>query len=105
MYEVLTQVQYLIAQETLNPKVLDLVGQGIISIAILVIWFYTFKQSSKQQEEANNRYALLATENSNLIKQLFDLVKGDTKYKELIAGILGRLELNIQSNNRLIEKK
>ena len=104
MYEVLNQVQFILAQETLNPKIIDLIGQGIISAAILVIWFYTFKQSSKQQEDANKRYELLATENSNLIKQLFTIVQEDTKYKQLLAGILGRLEIKLESNNKLIER-
>ena len=104
LLQVLNQVSFILAQESLNPKVIDLIGQGIISVAILVIWFYTFKQSSKQQEEANKRYELLATENSNLIKQLFELVKQDTEYKQLIAGTLGRFETELKNNNKLIEK-
>ena len=84
----------ILAQETLNPKIVDLIGQGIISAAILVIWFYQFKQSNKQQEEANKRYELLSEQNSEITKESFVVIKEDIRYKELIAGYLSGIETN-----------
>jgi len=88
----------LIAQEALNPKVIDLVGQGIISAAILVIWYYTFKQSSKQIDESNKRYEELALQNKEVIERLFDYIKSDAEYKTLLTGVLTRLEIKIDQS-------
>ena len=91
-------------QETLNPKIVDLIGQGIISVAILIIWFYTFRQSSKQQDEASKRYEQLATQNSEMVKQLFEYIKVDTEYKSLLTGLLTRSDDKHDQMIKLLER-
>jgi len=91
-------------QETLNPKVVDLIGQGIISVAILVIWFYTFRQSSKQQDDANKRYEQLAIQNSEMVRKLFEYIKADTEYKSLLTGLLTRSDDKHDQMIKLLER-
>ena len=91
-------------QETLNPKVVDLIGQGIISVAILVIWFYTFRQSSKQQDEANKRYEQLAIQNTEMVTKLFDYIKADTEYKSLLVGLLTRSDDKHDQMLKILER-
>jgi len=95
----------LFLQEAINPKVVDLIGQGFISVAILVIWFYTFRQSSKQQDEGNKRYEQLAIQNTKIVGQLLDYIKADTEYKSLLTGLLTRSDDKHDQMIKLLERK
>lgn len=70
----------------LTPEVLKILANGGISLVVLVIWYITFRTSSKQYQD--------------LVERLFNQIEQDIKYKELLIGILTRLETKIDYNDR-----
>jgi hypothetical protein len=70
----------------LTPEVLKIIANGGISLVVLVIWYITFRTSSNQYQE--------------LVERLFKQIEQDTKYKELLTGILTRLETKIDYSDR-----
>lgn len=70
----------------LTPDLLKVLANGGIAIIIFVIWFVTYKTSSKQ-------YA-------DLVERLFKQIEQDLKYKELLIGILTRLETKYDIHDR-----
>lgn len=70
----------------LTPDLLKVLANGGIAIIIFVIWYVTFKTSNKQYIE--------------LVDRLFKMIEQDIKYKELLIGILTRLETKIDLQRR-----
>jgi len=67
----------------LTPDLLKVIANGGISIIIFIIWFVTYKTQTKQYTET--------------VERLFKQIEQDLKYKELLIGILTRLETKIDS--------
>jgi hypothetical protein len=53
-----------------------------------VIWYITVKNQNKQFKE-------ILQQGQDNVKQIFKLIEEDTKYKELLTGILTRLEIKL----------
>lgn len=70
----------------LTPDLLKVLANGGIAIIIFVIWYVTYKTQSKD-------YAAL-------VERLFKQVEQDLKYKELLIGILTRLETKMDIQER-----
>lgn len=70
----------------LTPDLLKVLANGGIAIIIFVIWFVTYKTQSKD-------YAAL-------VERLFKQIEQDLKYKELLIGILTRLETKMDIRER-----
>ncbi|QKJ99921.1 MAG: hypothetical protein HND40_10295 [Ignavibacteriota bacterium] len=70
----------------LTPDLLKVLANGGISIIIFVIWFVTYKTQSKQY--------------TDLVERLFKQIEQDLKYKELLIGILTRLETKVDLHDR-----
>lgn len=84
-----------VQMQQIQPELVNLIGQGFISAIVLIIWFYTFKQSTRQMEDANARFEQLATQNNDTLERLFEYMKNDNEYKGLLTGILSRLEVKL----------
>lgn len=65
--------------------ILQIVGQGGLSIIIFVIWYFTFKQGLKETKAAFDIHR-------GLSENLLQLLKDEQEYKIMLAGILTRLE-------------
>ena len=72
--------------ELLSPDLLKIIANGGIAMVVFVIWFVTFKTSNKQYVD--------------LVDRLFRMIEQDIKYKELLIGILTRLETKIDLQRR-----
>lgn len=70
----------------LSPEILKILANGGISLIVLVIWYITFKTTNKQYQD--------------VVERLFNQIEQDIKYKELLIGILTRLETKIDYNDR-----
>lgn len=70
----------------LSPDLLKIIANGGISVIIFVIWFVTYKTQTKQYVD--------------LVERLFNQIEQDLKYKELLIGILTRLETKIDLQGR-----
>lgn len=70
--------------EILNLDILKILADGGISLLVFIIWFFTFKEMTKQSRQ-----------NSQHIERLYHLVEQDAKYKEILTGILTKLEKEI----------
>ena len=70
----------------LNPALIDVIANGGIAVIVFVIWFVTYKTQSKQY--------------TDLVERLFNQIEQDLKYKELLIGILTRLETKIDMHER-----
>ena len=67
----------------LNTDLLNILANGGIAVIIFVIWFVTFKTQTKQY--------------TDLVERLFNQIEQDLKYKELLLGVLTRLETKIDA--------
>ena len=74
----------------LNSEILGLLASGGLQVAIFVIWLFTFKYFSKQNNET--------------MRKIFYNMEQDLKYKELLIGILSRLELKIDMLDKVRER-
>jgi hypothetical protein len=70
----------------LTPDLLKILANGGLSIIIFVIWFVTYKTQTKNY--------------SDLVERLFKQIEQDLKYKELLIGILTRLETKFDAYDR-----
>lgn len=70
----------------LSPDLLKILANGGIAVIIFVIWFVTYKTQTKQY--------------TDLVERLFRQVEQDLKYKELLIGILTRLETKLDITER-----
>lgn len=70
----------------ITPDLLKVLANGGLSVIIFVIWFVTYKTQTKQY--------------TDLVERLFNQIEQDLKYKELLIGILTRLETKIDSRKR-----
>lgn len=67
----------------LTTDMLKVLANGGLSIIIFVIWFVTYKTQSKQY--------------TDLVERLFKQIEQDLRYKELLIGILTRLETKVDT--------
>ncbi|MEJ5352448.1 MAG: hypothetical protein WHS65_12740 [Melioribacteraceae bacterium] len=70
----------------LSPDTLKILANGGLSLIVFIIWYVTYKTSNKQY--------------TDLVERLFKQIEQDLKYKELLIGILTRLETKIDLNER-----
>jgi hypothetical protein len=68
----------------LTSDLINVIAQGGISVIIFVIWYLTFKTTNKQYVD--------------IVERLFKQIEQDVKYKELLVGILTRLESKLDAN-------
>lgn len=66
-------------------SILQVIGQGGLSIIIFVIWYFTFTRANKTASEAFRKHEELSA-------ALLQLLKDEQEYKTMLAGILMRLE-------------
>jgi hypothetical protein len=93
-----------------DPKVilavLQIIGQGGLAIVVFVIWYFTFKQSVKQQRDrdeqikesmshANATTAEAFKKHVVLSESLLQLLKDEQDYKSTLTGILDRMEYRL----------
>lgn len=62
----------------LNSEIIKVLANGGTSVVIFIIWFITYKTINKQYSEH--------------VERLYKHIEEDVKYKELLVGILSRLE-------------
>ncbi len=65
--------------------ILQVIGQGGLSIIIFIIWYFTFTKANKTASEAFRKH-------EDLSAALLQLLKDEQDYKTMLAGILMRLE-------------
>jgi hypothetical protein len=66
-----------------NSDWLSILANGGISLIIFVIWYVTFKTINKQYID--------------LVERLFKQIEQDLQYKELLTGIMTKLETKIDA--------
>lgn len=71
-------------------KILANAGVGVI---IFVIWWVSTKNQNKQ-------FYKMLDQNRETLERFFGFMKEDNKYKELLSGILTRLETKIDFQNK-----
>lgn len=64
--------------ETLPPGWLSVIANGGIGIIMFVVWYFTFTKFFSRQDE--------------YLSKLLEILKQDNEYKQLLAGILTRVE-------------
>ncbi|MCC6550053.1 MAG: hypothetical protein IT279_08295 [Ignavibacteriaceae bacterium] len=67
--------------ELLSPELIKLVVNGGVTAVIFIIWYISFTRITRQNQEAMD----------HLIKLLHE----DIKYKEILTGLLNRVELKV----------
>ncbi len=67
--------------DVLTPDFIKIIASGGTTVVGFVIWYFTFKYFAKVQEDTMKKY--------------FMSIEQDLKYKEILIGILTRLELKI----------
>jgi hypothetical protein len=72
----------------MEDKLLSLLTSGGMQFVVFVIWYITVKNQNKQFKE-------ILQQGQDNVKQIFKLIEEDTKYKELLTGILTRLEIKL----------
>jgi hypothetical protein len=70
----------------LTVELIKAIANGGVAIVVFVIWYKTFDTQTKQYTE--------------LINKLFNQIEEDIKYKELLTGILNRLEMKIDRGKK-----
>jgi len=69
---------------------LAMVMNGGIGVMMFVVWWFTLKTMNSQQQEFQKQQ-------QEFTKSIIEMVKQDNQYKELLAGILSRLEYKIDN--------
>lgn len=64
-----------------SPELLKILINGGVAVIVFVIWYITFTRISKQNQET--------------MENLVRLLQEDIKYKEVLTGVLNRLELKL----------
>jgi len=67
--------------DILSPEIIKTIINGGVAVIVFVIWYITFTRISKQNRETMD----------NLVR----LLQEDIKYKEVLTGVLSRLELKL----------
>lgn len=67
--------------ELLSPELIKLVVNGGVTAVVFIIWYISFTRITRQNQEAMD----------HLIKVLHE----DIKYKEILTGLLNRVELKV----------
>lgn len=70
-------------------SILQVIGQGGLSIIIFVIWYFTFTRANKTASEAFRKHEELSA-------TLLQLLKDEQEYKIHLVGVLSRLELKLE---------
>lgn len=70
----------------LTAEIIKVIANGGVPIIIFVIWYITYRTHTQQHTDT--------------IERLFVLIEQDIKYKELLIGILTRLETKFDLQNR-----
>lgn len=70
-------------------SILNIIGQGGLSIIIFVIWYFTFTRANKTISEAFKKHEELSS-------VLLQLLKDEQEYKIHLVGVLSRLELKLE---------
>ena len=68
--------------EPIHPDILSILANGGISLIVFVIWYITYKTQNKQYVD--------------IIERLFKQIEQDVKYKEVLTGILTRIEAELK---------
>lgn len=79
-------------------------ANGSIGAILFVIWFFTFKYALKQNQEQFDRALQQIKEQhtDNLAEQrrindrLFEVIRRDAEYKEILTGVLTEMKNQIQ---------
>lgn len=70
----------------ISTDLLKILANGGLSLIVFVIWYVTFKTTNHQFNDSTER--------------MFKLIEQDIKYKELLIGILSRLETKIDVHEK-----
>lgn len=75
----------------ITPELIKLMANGGLSVMVFVIWVFTFKELKSQNKVHRSH-----------VEKLYQMIEQDLKYKELLTGILTRLEtkLDVKINYR-----
>ena len=82
----------------LDPEMLNLIGNSSIAAIVFVMWLMSFKQFNRQQEKV----AKTTQEN---VERMFYLMEQDIKYKDVLTGILSRVEIKLDVHMQDAERK
>ncbi|MBV6510650.1 MAG: hypothetical protein HRU80_16465 [Ignavibacteriales bacterium] len=72
--------------EILSPELIKLVVNGGVTAVIFIIWYISFTRITRQNQEA--------------MDHLIRLLHEDIKYKEILTGLLNRVELKLDFLNK-----
>lgn len=72
----------------LNTELLNLIAGGGTPVIIFIVWLFTFRLFTRQQERVFHQ-------NRETVERLFKTIDADIKYKETLTTILSRLEMKI----------
>ncbi|MEW5745273.1 MAG: hypothetical protein AB1805_07555 [Nitrospirota bacterium] len=89
-------------------EAMQFVVQGGVAIVVFIIWYFTFTNANKRQEEkakldkeaqdqTNKTLAEAFDRLHNANGQLIQLLKDEQEYKLQLAGILDRLSLKLET--------
>lgn len=70
----------------ISTDLLKILANGGLSLIVFVIWYVTYKTQSASY--------------TDLVERLFKQIEQDLKYKELLIGILTRLETKMDIHER-----
>ncbi len=92
--------------EYLNEAILKLLLQGGMGIVVFVIWYITFINAQKQYKDfVSQQLQMMEMHNKQitehnkqqmeLASKMLRLVEDDVKYKEILTGLLARIDLKL----------
>jgi hypothetical protein len=76
-----------------NSELLKVLSQGGFTLIMFVVWYLTYKGMEK-------RFTETAEKQNQFTERLFQQMEQDLKYKELLIGLLSKLELKIDSQKK-----
>ena len=71
-------------------QILQYIGNGGLAIVIFIIWYITYRQSSRQVQEMLELH-------SQIEQRMIRAIEEDQQWKEILAGILSRLEVKLET--------
>lgn len=72
--------------ELLSPELIKLMVNGGVTAVVFIIWYISFTRITRQNQEA--------------MDHLIEVLHEDIKYKELLTGMLSRVELKLDILNK-----
>ncbi len=75
----------------LSAEILQLIGNGSITVIVFVMWYLSFRHFNREQEKVYKQ-------NRENIERTFTMMEQDSRYKEVLTGILTRLEMKIDTH-------